>query len=106
MFSKFFHNGVRERLPSLQLGLEALGIAFRHQVEDYKFVSFYSDTDQIVPIDSAVLNLAGHREAQGCLGADRSDLCCFLIGSDSYKRVKRHLWMLCEEVIQEQSMST
>lgn len=47
MFSKFFHNGVRERLPSLQLGLEALGIAFRHQVEDYKFVSFYSDTDQV-----------------------------------------------------------
>lgn len=47
IFSKFFHSGVRERLPSLQLGLEALGIAFRHQVEDYKFVSFYSDTDQV-----------------------------------------------------------
>lgn len=47
MFPNFFPSGVRERLPGLKLGLEALGTAFRHQVEDYKFVSFYSDTDQV-----------------------------------------------------------
>ncbi|KAJ5507057.1 hypothetical protein N7527_009200 [Penicillium freii] len=106
MSSDLFRSGVRERLPSLQLDLEALATAFRHQVEDYKFVSFYSDTDQIVPFNSAALGLAGHREAQVRLRADRSDLCCFPIGSDSYKKVTRRLWMLCEEVIQEQGMST
>lgn len=64
MFSNLFCSGVREILPSLQLDLEALATAFRHQVEDYKFVSFYSDTDQV------------RNQPLSIIGADSLDFKC------------------------------
>lgn len=47
IFSNLFRSDAREKLPRLQIDLELLSTAFRHQVEDYKFVSFYSETDQV-----------------------------------------------------------
>jgi hypothetical protein len=47
IFPNLFHTDARGRLPSLHLDLALLGTVFHHQLEDYKFVSFYSDTDLV-----------------------------------------------------------
>lgn len=114
------------------LSLEALGTAFRHQIEDYKSVSFYTDTDQVihqtldiiwadsldfkrmklalntleVPVQSGGTCIELARPPINPLSpqADRIDLYCCPFGPDNYKKVTRTVWMLCKDIIQEQNM--
>ncbi|KAL5332612.1 hypothetical protein BJX70DRAFT_113454 [Aspergillus crustosus] len=68
---------------------------FHDQVEDYQFISFYGNTDEVVPFPSAVMNLAGSRETQVRLSSNHESLCCFVIGSDNYRKVTRNLLQHC-----------
>ncbi|GAM42230.1 hypothetical protein TCE0_044r16000 [Talaromyces pinophilus] len=67
---------------------------FREQVEDYQFISFYGDADEVVPSESAVMQLPGHRETQVRLTLSHHRLCMLTVGSDDYRKVTRNLLQL------------
>ena len=58
---------------------------------------------QIVPFDSAVLKLAGHRETQMRIDADHSNMCRFDLETqcdqDNYKKVQRRMQMMCADAL-------
>jgi hypothetical protein len=58
---------------------------------------------QIVPFESAVLNLPGERETQLRINADHENMCRFDTSlesdRDNYRKVERNLLMLCADAL-------
>ncbi|KAF4626981.1 hypothetical protein G7Y89_g11176 [Cudoniella acicularis] len=92
-----------ETLERGSLFSDFLREAFRHQLEAYKIVSCYEGVGDIVPFDSAVMNLPGNRETQLRINADHRNMCRFdpsiPIDLDNYRKVERNLQMLCVDAL-------
>ncbi|KAI9696428.1 MAG: hypothetical protein M1836_005706 [Candelina mexicana] len=79
---------------------------WRHQIDLYKFVFFWSATDEFVPRDSAVMELPGGRSSTPKLSGDHSDICRFdlrdatdrttQVDRDNYIIVEGNLVELCQ----------
>ncbi|PGH02850.1 hypothetical protein AJ80_08800 [Polytolypa hystricis UAMH7299] len=96
--------GIISVLEQGTLFADLLSENFRHQLENYKILSCYeSSGDIIVPFDSAVLKLPGHRETQLRINADHSSMCRFDTNIqsdlDNYRKVERNLQMLCADAL-------
>ncbi|KAI9719620.1 MAG: hypothetical protein M1812_003391 [Candelaria pacifica] len=79
---------------------------WRHQIDLYKFVFFWSATDEFVPRDSAVMELPGGRSSTPKLVGNHSDICRFNLADvtdpkaqvdrDNYVIVEGNLIELCQ----------
>jgi len=80
---------------------------FKHQLEDYRILSFYESIPLktvgiIVDKKSATLGLPGSREQQLPLEADHSEVCKFVSPSDSnYEMVIGNLSEMVENALKE-----
>ncbi|CZR59520.1 uncharacterized protein PAC_09412 [Phialocephala subalpina] len=92
-----------ETLERGSLFSDFLREAFRHQLEAYQIVSCYEGVGDIVPFDSAVMNLPGDRETQLRINADHRNMCRFDLSVpadlDNYRKVERNLQMLCVDAL-------
>ncbi|RDL31471.1 uncharacterized protein BP5553_09680 [Venustampulla echinocandica] len=94
-------NDIMEGLKRGSLFSDVLHENWRHQLEQYRFLSFYEGIGSIVPRESAVLHLGGDRENQVRLNADHSSMCRFnpsvKADMNNYFFVEENIADLCEQ---------
>ncbi|KAH8652856.1 hypothetical protein BGZ61DRAFT_374660, partial [Ilyonectria robusta] len=96
-------NDLMEAVTSGSLYSDILQEGWRHQLNNYRIVSFYEGIGNIVPRDSAVLDMPGDIETQVKIEANHGDICRFdtrdLSDSQRYKKVRHGLRKLHEAAL-------
>jgi len=101
------NNNFMEALKKDSLFSNEIVENFKHQLEDYRILSFYESIPLktvgiIVDKKSATLGLPGSREQQLPLEADHSEVCKFVSPSDSnYEMVIGNLSEMVENALKE-----
>ncbi|KAK0710048.1 hypothetical protein B0T26DRAFT_755171 [Lasiosphaeria miniovina] len=100
------HSSANDLVGAVKRGsqyADTLAESWKHQLTDYRIVSFYEGIGNIVPRDSAVLGMPGLVETVARIDADHSNICRFDTSvpedMNNYKKVQHGLGKICQAAL-------